>query len=213
MSNEVAPASDYASILRNSIHRETIARMVCSGCRQTNHLRIKRVIGDAALPPVLVINAGVRTAGELEFWVDGRLASGVRFVQPRFSIGKLGTGETMEVKNLARSDPVPAGAIGYELRVSGSREPSQCTLTDLCTGHGRPDSVRRGTAASSRVDSRWVWTLSPWMQSCSYSPFHRSLRRRRQRIVMASIQRLSRAARNRGRSSQLPERLESASTR
>lgn len=113
MSNEPAPASDYASILRNSIHRETIARMVCSTCRQTNHLRIRRVLAEIELPPILIINAGVRTADELEFWIDGRVGVGTRFLHPKFSIGKQGDAVVISSDEGADTN----GGIGYELRV------------------------------------------------------------------------------------------------
>ncbi len=92
MSNELAPASDFPSILRNSIHRETMARMVCSSCKQTNHLRLRRVLTERALPPVLVLNAGVRTSDELEIWLDGRTAPGDRFLNPEFTIARDGDG-------------------------------------------------------------------------------------------------------------------------
>lgn len=115
MSNELPPASDYPSILRNSIHRETIARMVCNACRQTNHLRIRRVLGETPLPPVLVINAGVRTSDELDIWVDGRQGAGKRFMQPRFSVGR--NGDNVVVKGLEGGETTE-GAVTYELRVS-----------------------------------------------------------------------------------------------
>lgn len=134
MSNEVAPASDYATILRNSIHRETIARMVCTICRQSNHLRIKRIVQQYSntapttpghptpreenqMPPCLVINAGVRTADELDIWSDGRLpglAGNGKFLEPKFSV-KVG-GDAVVVS----TDPAVEGITGYvtyELRV------------------------------------------------------------------------------------------------
>lgn len=114
MSNELPPPSDYASILRNSIHRETIARMVCGSCRQTNHLRIRRVLADAQLPPVMIINAGVRTSDELEMWLDGRQGAGTRFLQPRFSIGKQGDAVVV----LSQAGKEESGGVTYELKVS-----------------------------------------------------------------------------------------------
>ena len=136
MSNEIAPASDFAAILRKSIQRETIARMVCTVCRQSNHLRIKRVVQQTTsstnplgtsissiiaqenqLPPCLVINAGVRTADELDIWSDGRLAGlngNGRFLEPRFSIKV--TGEGVDIT----TDPTLEGKEGFvtfELKV------------------------------------------------------------------------------------------------
>lgn len=72
MSNETKLASDFASILRASIARETIARMQCAKCKQTSHFRMRRKLAGAHLPPVMVLNAGVRTADELQHWLDGK---------------------------------------------------------------------------------------------------------------------------------------------
>lgn len=115
MSNELPPASDYATILRNSIYRETVARMVCPACRQANHLRIRRVLTeDAPLPPVLVVNAGVRTSDELEIWLDGRLGPGKRFLEPAVEIER--SGETVAVRSLADVRQAGNGVV-YELQV------------------------------------------------------------------------------------------------
>ncbi|SCV74095.1 BQ2448_6527 [Microbotryum intermedium] len=110
LSNELPPASDFATLLRNSIHRETIARMVCPACRQSNHLRIRRVIAEnTLLPPVLVVNAGVRTSDELEVWMDGSAAATTgtgtgtgtggkrRFLEPRFEVR--GQGEVLSIES------------------------------------------------------------------------------------------------------------------
>jgi PAB-dependent poly(A)-specific ribonuclease subunit 2 len=142
MSNELPPASDYASLLRNSIHRETIARMVCPSCRQSNHLRIRRVLSDAPLPPVLVVNAGVRTSDELDIWVDGRQGAGTRFLGPRFEIGK--RGDAIVIGSGAEGERVEGGVM-YELRVRLILWPvliSSLTLLIglLVAGDGRADS-------------------------------------------------------------------------
>lgn len=89
--------------------------MVCTACRQTNHLRIRRVLAETPLPPVLVINAGVRTSDELDIWVDGRQGAGKRFMQPRFSVGR--NGDNVVVKGLEGGETTE-GAVTYELRVS-----------------------------------------------------------------------------------------------
>lgn len=155
MSNELPPASDFPSIIRNSIHRETIARMVCTACRQTNHLRVRRVLTDAPLPPVLVVNAGVRTSDELEIWVDGRQGQGKKFVQPRFSVGR--SGENVVVKGL-EAGAVTDGAVTYELRVRAAYLDHDEDVAEICdhprAGHGRSDSVRRRPASSCRARSR-----------------------------------------------------------
>lgn len=143
MSNELPPASDYASILRNSIHRETIARMVCTSCRQTNHLRIRRVLADGMLPPVLVINAGVRTSDELDIWIDGRQGPGTVFLQPRFSLGR--NGDAVVVSTQPELDKTVDG-VTYELTVRSFVLLSCAALfadSALLAGDGRPDSCGR----------------------------------------------------------------------
>lgn len=121
MSNETTPASDFATIVRNSLSRESVARMTCSTCRQSHHLRIKRILSDAApLPPVLIMNAGVRTADELEFWTDGRQGEGRRFLESRFYIGKETATDGGLVVSSPESSEGQTGVAVYELRVSNS---------------------------------------------------------------------------------------------
>ncbi|KAK4698993.1 PAB-dependent poly(A)-specific ribonuclease subunit 2, partial [Phenoliferia sp. Uapishka_3] len=122
MSNELPPASDFSTILRNSIHRETIARMVCPSCRLTNHLRIRRVLTDAPLPPVMVINAGVRTSDELEIWLDGRQGAGSRFLQKAFSIRRMGEAVVVEGMEKVEKERI-TGETVYELQVSSYEGP------------------------------------------------------------------------------------------
>lgn len=168
MSNEIPPASDFASILRNSIHRETIARMVCSACRQTNHLRVRRVLTETPLPPVLVVNAGVRTSDELDIWVDGRQGPGKKFMQPRFSVGR--NGDAIVVKGLNGKETTE-GAVTYELRVNLTRSCPRI-LRRLTLFSCRPWSCRFNRKAtplisslslevSSRISSIFVLNLTP----------------------------------------------------
>lgn len=85
MSNEPQPSTSFPSILSGSITRETIARLPCSSCKQNTHVRVRRVLPESAtLPPILVVNAGVRTADELDVWRDGREGPSSRFLSGRF---------------------------------------------------------------------------------------------------------------------------------
>ncbi|GAA5878976.1 hypothetical protein JCM1840_007400 [Sporobolomyces johnsonii] len=115
MSNEPPPSTSFTSILSASIARETIARLPCSACKQNTHVRIRRVLpDDSQLPPVLVFNAGVRTADELELWMDGREGEGSRFLRSRFRLGRGAGGEAVvkpAVKEGKGDDEVE-----YELR-------------------------------------------------------------------------------------------------
>ncbi|KAM0788388.1 hypothetical protein ACM66B_001526 [Microbotryomycetes sp. NB124-2] len=114
LSNELAPANDFASILRNSFHRENSSRMPCASCHQSTIVKTKRVMTDAPLPPVLVVNAGVRTADELETWIDNKHDTGSRFLSPRFAIVKQDT--SVGVTCLTRNQEAPADSVVYELR-------------------------------------------------------------------------------------------------
>ncbi|GAA5943118.1 hypothetical protein JCM3775_000652 [Rhodotorula graminis] len=115
MSNEQQPATSFSAILSSSIVRETMARLPCSSCRQNTHVRIRRTLPSdpARLPPVLTLNAGVRTAEELELWRDGRERDGSRFVLSRFRLGR-GKGGGAVVKG--SEGEAAEGEVEYELR-------------------------------------------------------------------------------------------------
>lgn len=131
MSNEAPAPNTFSAILASSIMRETIARLPCSSCRQNTHVRVRRAIPDMAqLPPVFVVNAGVRTADELELWMDKRdgSAGSKRFLPSRFTLSK---GEGVAV--VVESDKPAAGsaeAIEYELRVRLNESASKSGRAD-----------------------------------------------------------------------------------
>ncbi|GAA5925112.1 hypothetical protein JCM1841_005790 [Sporobolomyces salmonicolor] len=115
MSNEPPPSTSFTSILSASIARETIARLPCSACKQNTHVRIRRALpDDSQLPPVLVFNAGVRTADELELWMDGREGEGSRFLRSRFRLGRGAGGEAV-VKPVVKEGKGD-DEVEYELR-------------------------------------------------------------------------------------------------
>ncbi|KAN0062546.1 poly(A)-specific ribonuclease [Thecaphora frezii] len=71
LSNEPAPPSDFASILRASLLRETQSRAACRGCQFTALFRSRRILpSNAELPRALSINAAVHTAEQLNFWLE-----------------------------------------------------------------------------------------------------------------------------------------------
>ncbi|GAA6000190.1 hypothetical protein JCM10207_007897 [Rhodosporidiobolus poonsookiae] len=117
MSNEPQPSTSFSSILANSIARETVARLPCSSCKQNTHVRIRRVVSDsgAPLPPVLALNAGVRTADELELWMDGRPGGASRFLRSRFRVGRGKMGEPV-VKDAVEGAKAEEGEVEYALR-------------------------------------------------------------------------------------------------
>lgn len=142
--------------------------MVCPSCRQTAHLRIRRVLADAQLPPVLVINAGVWTSDELEIWLDGRQGPGTRFLEPRFSIGKQGDAVVV----LSQPDLDGTGGVTYELRVRFG----------LCVQGGRDETDGGSRRWWRRFRRKEI--LRTWLRSLEVSPLvflgeerHLSLRR------------------------------------
>ncbi|GAA6028111.1 hypothetical protein JCM8097_001876 [Rhodosporidiobolus ruineniae] len=119
MSNEPQPSTTFPSILSSSIVRETIARLPCSSCKQNTHVRVRRHLpppaDSAPLPPVFVVNAGVRTAEELETWMDGRLGAGSRFLRSRFRLKRGEAGEPI-VKDVEDGKAPEAGEVEYALK-------------------------------------------------------------------------------------------------
>lgn len=142
MSNEPQPSTTFASILATSISRETIARLPCSSCKQNTHVRVRRVLpAERALPPVLVVNAGVRTADELDVWRDGRAGTNSRFLMTSFRMRRGAEGQ-LQVPSDSRAKE---GDVEYSLKVrsrSAARTVRTARLTRDSAGHGRPDSDR-----------------------------------------------------------------------
>jgi len=147
MSNEPTPSTSFTSIVSSSLARETIARLPCSTCRQNTHIRMRRALPDTTpLPPVLVFNAGVRTADELELWTDKRGDGNERkrWIRSKFSLGKGPNGEPIVTESGKKSrNKAPKDSVEYELRVSASHEHLRQYAADTArftTGYGRSDS-------------------------------------------------------------------------
>ncbi|PWY98088.1 hypothetical protein BCV70DRAFT_202263 [Testicularia cyperi] len=71
MSNEPAPPSDFASVLRASLLREAQNRAPCRACQFTAMFRSRRVMPPTSdLPRVLSVNAAIHTPEHLHFWLD-----------------------------------------------------------------------------------------------------------------------------------------------
>ena len=72
LSNEPQPSTDFASILRASLIRETSTRTPCRGCQFTALFRSRRTLpSNAELPPALSINAAIHSGEQLGYWIDG----------------------------------------------------------------------------------------------------------------------------------------------
>ena len=121
MSNEPAPSTSFTSIVSSSLTRETIAKLPCSTCRQNTHIRMRRALPDVTpLPPVLVFNAGVRTADELELWMDKRSNGGdrKRWIRSKFSLGRGPGGEPIVSEAGKKTKSKAKDAVEYEMRAS-----------------------------------------------------------------------------------------------
>ncbi|KAF8590468.1 hypothetical protein K439DRAFT_1329688 [Ramaria rubella] len=109
-SNEMPPPSDFASILRNALVRDTSYRATCQTCKQLTTQRSRRIIPSWDLPPILAVNACVYSEDHLQFWLDGRNG---RFLSPRVGI-RLET-ETSQPGGIVEGVDDP-DAVLYELR-------------------------------------------------------------------------------------------------
>ncbi|GAA96870.1 uncharacterized protein L969DRAFT_87898 [Mixia osmundae IAM 14324] len=111
LSNEPKPASDFHTILKASIGRETATRATCAACRQFAHARVRRVLTND-LPPVVTINANVNTADHMEMWLDGKTSKD-RFLQPSFVISRGMSG--LSIQDEASSIAADTDSVCYQL--------------------------------------------------------------------------------------------------
>lgn len=117
MSNEPQLSISFSSILSGSIARENISRLPCSSCKQNTHVRIRRVLPEGKpLPPVLVVNAGVRTADELDVWRDAREGPNSRFMSGRFRMRRGPEG----MAQISADGEAAEGDVEYALKVSST---------------------------------------------------------------------------------------------
>ncbi|KAE8226230.1 hypothetical protein CF319_g1142 [Tilletia indica] len=73
LSNEAAPQTDLASIIKASLVRETLSKSLCKGCHTSAApMKSRRVLPDTAkLPHALAINAAVHTPEQHAYWLAG----------------------------------------------------------------------------------------------------------------------------------------------
>ncbi|KAK0555464.1 poly(A)-specific ribonuclease [Tilletia horrida] len=79
LSNETAPLTDLASILKASLVRETLSKSLCKVCH-TNHapMKSRRILPPTArLPHSLAINAAVHTPEHQAYWLAGTEADSI----------------------------------------------------------------------------------------------------------------------------------------
>lgn len=125
LSNEPATASDFASILRSSLVRETLSKATCRACHTpASPLRSRRVLPpNSRLPQALSVNAAVHTSEQLGYWLDGVSAPDSEhtrtYVPPKLGIDV--QGEEVRSKGIWNDEEMTSfkGAAVYTLRVSG----------------------------------------------------------------------------------------------
>lgn len=73
LSNETALPSDFASVLRASLLRETLSKAPCRNCQTpASTMTSKRILPQTSdLPACLSVNCAVHTAEHLSYWLDG----------------------------------------------------------------------------------------------------------------------------------------------
>jgi PAB-dependent poly(A)-specific ribonuclease subunit 2 len=96
MSNELAPPSDFASILRSSLLRETLAKATCRTCNTpASAIRSQRVLPPIeSLPQALSVNCAINTSDQLRYWLLGN--KGRSYLPPKLAISVLGDGVRVE---------------------------------------------------------------------------------------------------------------------
>src|SRR5258708_11053031 len=66
----MAPPSDFASILRNSLFRYNQYKSTCQDCKQAANFSSKRTLSSDDLPPLLLLNAAVYNEEHHRIWLN-----------------------------------------------------------------------------------------------------------------------------------------------
>lgn len=96
LSNELAPPSDFASILRTSLLRETLAKATCRACNTpASAIRSQRVLPPTeSLPQAISVNCTINTSDQLRYWLMGN--KGRSYLPSKLAISVLGDGVRVE---------------------------------------------------------------------------------------------------------------------
>ena len=81
--NDPAQETDFASILRNSLLRQTTHKATCQTCKQFATFESRRAIRSRDLPPLLAVNAAIHNEETHKFWRDQRRTT---FLKPRIEL-------------------------------------------------------------------------------------------------------------------------------
>ncbi|RPD59176.1 hypothetical protein L226DRAFT_488705 [Lentinus tigrinus ALCF2SS1-7] len=81
--NDPVHETDFASILRNSLLRQTTHKATCQTCKQFATFESRRSIRTRDLPPLLAVNAACHNEDTHKFWRDQRRTT---FLKPRIEL-------------------------------------------------------------------------------------------------------------------------------
>ncbi|TFK86247.1 hypothetical protein K466DRAFT_493169 [Polyporus arcularius HHB13444] len=81
--NDPAHETDFTSILRNSLLRQTTHKATCQTCKQFATFESRRSIRSRDLPPLLAVNAACHNEDTHKFWRDQRRTT---FLKPRIEL-------------------------------------------------------------------------------------------------------------------------------
>jgi PAB-dependent poly(A)-specific ribonuclease subunit 2 len=170
LSNEPPPPSDFASILRASLLRETVTKSHCRTCGTPAALmRSRRELPQRPqLPQALSINASVHTAEHLGFWLDGvgpgasasaTAASGGKlrrtFLPPMLALDV--NGEDVRARGIWDNEErasFPDAAI-YALRSMVVQIQADKEAPHLCTIVRVPEEPSEGENTGGSAERKW----------------------------------------------------------
>ncbi|PWN52754.1 hypothetical protein IE53DRAFT_366908 [Violaceomyces palustris] len=174
LSNEPPPPSDFASVLRSALVRETQSRAACRGCQFTALFRSRRVLpNNRDLPRALSINAAVHTGEQLSFWLDGKgpggKGSGRTYLPPRVAVEVKGddvrTRGIWEAKDLSGLE----GSAIYKLRALIVQIQADKDVPHLCAIVRVPEAEAEAEIQVADTDAKEAETAgkglkraSPW---------------------------------------------------
>ena|SRR5258708_22177910 len=101
----MAPPSDFASILRNSLFRYNQYKSTCQDCKQAANFSSKRTHSTDDLPPLLLLNAAVYNEEHHRIWLNQAGGQG-RFLEAAVGL------------DLNTEPAQPGGLVGTLLSVS-----------------------------------------------------------------------------------------------
>lgn len=126
LSNEPVIPSDFASVLKASLVRESVTKTTCKFCSSTGaSIRTRRqLVETSKLPQILSVNANIITEEQMSLWIDKSIGSGKTkekqtYLPFRLSIKSAevdgGQPTIMELRDGATA---PEGSAIYQLKVS-----------------------------------------------------------------------------------------------